>query len=600
MIFQAMMQRPPGDRFLMGIDIMATALSMVRAPLPQGTEEERQAAFPRRIYGDELTAEAIRAVAAIPVPDFASVGASLFCFNRSRFLKFFLGRISPLPAVLTQLLYRTCSSLSMTILRTPHLSHSLCRRFLFAAALHSSLLLTASMAQTTAVPAAEPKSARPNIIYILADDMGFADVGFNGGKDIKTPALDALAAGGAKLDSYYVQPVCSPTRAALMTGRYPFRHGLQTGVVRPWAQYGLPLEERTLAQALQETGYVTAICGKWHLGHFQPAYLPTVRGFDHQYGHYNGALDYFTHMRDGGFDWHRDGKECRDEGYSTHLLAKEAVRLIKEHDVSKPLFLYVPFNAVHSPHQVPAPYVAPYSSLPKPRQTYAGMLAAMDEAIGQIVSAIDAKGLRETTLFIFSSDNGGPAPGRVTDNGSLRGQKGTLYEGGVRVAALASWKGKITAGTTISQPIHIVDWFPTLLKLAGAPTEQKLPVDGRDIWPVLTQGAASPHTEIILNSAPGKGAIRMGDWKLVINGAAVESEEDADESAKPKRRKSAEQELFNLAEDRSEKRNVAAQHPDKVKELLARYQSFAKQAVEPKDRVRAKDFKAPKVWGQFE
>ena len=169
----------------------------------------------------------------------------------------------------------------------------------------------------------------PNIVFLLADDLGWSDVGFHQSA-IKTPNIDMLAASGARLEAFYVQPVCSPTRAALMTGRYPMRHGLQVGVVRPWAQYGLPLEERTLPQALQEAGYVTAICGKWHLGHFQQAYLPTQRGFLHQYGHYNGALDYFTHIRDGGFDWHRDDKACQDEGYTTELLGKEAVRLIEE------------------------------------------------------------------------------------------------------------------------------------------------------------------------------------------------------------------------------------------------------------------------------
>src|SRR5436309_3407899 len=154
-------------------------------------------------------------------------------------------------------------------------------------------------------PAAE--APKPNIVFLLADDLGFGDVGWHG-SEIKTPNLDRLAAAGARLEAFYVQPVCSPTRAGLMTGRYPMRHGLQVGVVRPWAQYGLPLEERTLPQALREVGYETAICGKWHLGHFQTAYLPTHRGFDHQYGHYNGAIDYFTHIRDGGLDWHRDDK----------------------------------------------------------------------------------------------------------------------------------------------------------------------------------------------------------------------------------------------------------------------------------------------------
>ena len=287
----------------------------------------------------------------------------------------------------------------------------------------ASLLVVALASGSPAADVAGPP--RPNVVLILADDLGWADVGWHG-DEIKTPHLDTLAAAGARLEQFYVQPVCSPTRAALMTGRYPMRHGLQVGVVRPWAQYGLPLEERTLAQALKEAGYETAICGKWHLGHFQPDYLPTRRGFDHQYGHYNGALDYFTHIRDGGFDWHRDDRASRDEGYSTHLIAREAARLVAEHDPARPLFLYVPFNAVHSPHQVPESYKAPYAKLAEPRRTYAGMLAAMDEAVGQIVAAIDRKGMRPNTLFLFSSDNGGPAPGRVTSNGPLRGQKATL------------------------------------------------------------------------------------------------------------------------------------------------------------------------------
>src|SRR5262249_12448840 len=249
-------------------------------------------------------------------------------------------------------------------------------------------------------------AGKPHIVFLLADDLGWGDVGWHG-TEIKTPHLDKLAAGGVKLEQFYVQPVCSPTRAALMTGRYPMRPGLQVGVVRPWAQYGLPLEERTLAQALKEAGYVTAICGKWHLGHFRPEYLPTRRGFDHQYGHYNGAIDYFTHVRDGGFDWHRDDKECRDDGYSTHLLAREAARLIREHDARRPLFLYVPFNAAHAPHQVPARYTEPYGQFQGPRKLYAGMVAAMDEAVGQIAAALDEKGLRGNTLILFSSDNGG-------------------------------------------------------------------------------------------------------------------------------------------------------------------------------------------------
>ena len=451
-------------------------------------------------------------------------------------------------------------------------------------------------------------AAAPNIVFIIADDLGWGDVGFHG-NEIKTPAIDRLAAEGARLDQFYVLPVCSPTRAAFLTGRYPIRHGLHIGVVRPWARYGLPLEERTLAQGLKSAGYVTAITGKWHLGHFEPAYLPTRRGFDHQYGHYNGAIDYDTHEREGGFDWHRDDKVCRDEGYSTHLIAKEASRLIAEHDTTKPLFLYVPFNAVHSPHQVPAKYTEPYAHLKGNRRIYAGMLAAMDEAIGKIVSAVEKKGLRENTLIVFCSDNGGPAPGVVTSNGPLRAGKGTVYEGGVRVPAVAVWPEKIKAGSIVRAPLHIVDWYPTLLRLAGASLAQPLPLDGRDAWPAITAGAASPHEDILINVTATGGAVRMGDWKLVVNG----QRQDADDVEGPRppgkkkgaKKKAATQpaaaggiELFNLTEDPYEKTNLAGKNPQKVKSLQARLDAYAKAAVPSKVAPRAADFKVPAVWGE--
>ncbi len=439
---------------------------------------------------------------------------------------------------------------------------------------------------------------RPNIVFILADDLGRADVGFNGGREIKTPHLDKVAASGARLEQFYVQPVCTPTRAALMTGRYPMRYGLQVGVVRPWSQHGLSLEERTLPQALKEAGYATAIIGKWHLGHFQRAYLPTERGFDRQYGHYNGGLDYFTHERDGGHDWHRDDKASYDEGYSTHLLANEAVKFIRQKGGNQPFFLYVPFNAVHSPHQVPEKYAAPYAHLKEPRRTYAGMLAAMDEAIGQILAALDEKGLRKQTLIIFSSDNGGHAPGRVTDNGLFRAGKGTLYEGGVRVAAFAAWEGRIKSGSVINAPLHMVDWYPTLLRLAGVSVKQKFPLDGRDAWAALTQGKASPHTKILLNSTSNTGAIRVGDWKLVLNGGRSSDEVDEIESGKSPTKEGESVELFNLVNDPYEKQNLSEQQPEKVKELRARYLKLAAQAVPPKLKPKPADFKTPKVWGE--
>ena len=444
---------------------------------------------------------------------------------------------------------------------------------------------------------------RPNMLFILADDLGSYDVGWRG-SDIKTPNLDKLALGGARLDQFYVQPVCSPTRAALLTGRYPMRHGLQVGVVRPWAQHGLPLEERTLPQALGEAGYTTGIFGKWHLGHFAPEYLPTRRGFDRQYGHYNGALDYFEHTRDGGFDWHRHDKVCRDEGYSTFLVADEAAKFIREHDGRKPFFAYVPFNAVHAPLQVPESFKKPYSGIAGNRRTYAAMTTAMDEAIGRIVAAVEARGWRTNTLIVFSSDNGGPNPGRLTSNGPLRAGKGTIYEGGVKTCAFANWPGRVPSNSVVNAPLHIADWYPTLLMLGGATLAQKLPVDGRDAWPAITAGAASPHDAILINATPNKGALRAGDWKLVVNGGAAEAadgDEETDlavEKKTPARAGANTVELFNLAEDASEKLNLAQKHPEKVKELRARYEAYAKQQVAPKTSPRAKGFKSPRVWGE--
>ncbi len=454
-------------------------------------------------------------------------------------------------------------------------------------------LLLAVVLLAVATMSAFADESRPNVVFILADDLGREDCGFMGGKEIKTPHLDKLAAAGAKLDAFYVQPVCSPTRAAFMTGRYPMRHGLQVGVVRPWAQYGLPLEERTLAQALKDAGYATAIVGKWHLGHFAPEYQPTRRGFDFQYGHYNGALDYYTHIRDGGFDRHKNDTVCRDEGDRTHLLAREASRFVGEQAGKKPFFLYVPFNAVHAPHQVPEKYMAPYTNLKGERRKYAGMLAAMDEAVGQIVEAVETAGVRKNTLFIFSSDNGGPQPGNVTDNGKYRAGKGTLYEGGVRVTAFATWDGRLKAGSTITEPLHMVDWFPTLVKLCGAKAEQKLALDGLDAWPTLTQGKPSPHDAILLNTTPNVGALRAGDWKLVVRNGNDDPDGGVAKNAGAKT-----VELFNLKDDPYEKTNLAEKQPEKLKELQAKLAAFAKQAVPPKTKPKPKDFVTPKVWGE--
>lgn len=427
---------------------------------------------------------------------------------------------------------------------------------------------------------------RPNIIYFLVDDLGRADVGFNGSTKVRTPNIDRLAKEGAVLDAYYVQPVCSPTRAALLTGRYATHTGVYS-VVHVGSAWGLPLGERTLPQALSEAGYTTAICGKWHLGTSQPGYWPTKRGFDHQYGLMSGAIDYFTHRRDDRrdrLDWYRDDHPLEEAGYSTHLISREACRLIREQPTGKPLFLYVAFNGVHSPRQVPDEYRKGYENLKGVKQTIAAMISAVDEAIGQIIAALEEKGHKQNTLIIFSSDNGGPRPGKVSMNTPLRAGKGTIYEGGVRVCASATWPDRIPAGAIIKEPIHAVDWYPTLLKLAGASLAQKLPCDGLDIWPVLTRGAKTPHDAILLaGTVPPQAAVRMGDWKLLSHPSEQDEEEIAARRARkaPRRVGASTIELYNLAEDIGESKDLVAAEPEKVNELRGRLDAFLQDAVKP-------------------
>jgi arylsulfatase A-like enzyme len=456
----------------------------------------------------------------------------------------------------------------------------------------ASIAVLITLLHTAFINAAE----RPNIVVFLVDDLGFADCGFNGGTDIQTPQIDALAAAGTVLGAHYVQPVCSPTRAALMTGRYAVHTGVYT-IVRPGARWGLPLAERTLASALKDAGYETAITGKWHLGEFQRDYLPTSRGFDHQYGHYFGALDYFTHIRDGKPDWYRNDQPLQESGYTTELLANEAVRLIRSRSGQqpKPLFLYVPFNGVHAPLQVPEKYLSPYQHLTGNRRTYAGMLAAVDAAIGQIVMALRDTEQLENTLIVFSADNGGPNPDTLTRNTPFRAGKGTLYEGGIRSAAFACWPRRIPAGGRTEEPVHVIDWFPTFVEVAGGSSDQPLPLDGRSLLPMLTAGKPSPHDSLLLVQSPVRAAVRAGDWKLLRlagpasedgTSAAGETTNPAKNAGKGKAKNKAKSsttenalQLYNLRQDPGETKNVAANEPGKVAELQTLLDGWMKDAV---------------------
>jgi arylsulfatase A-like enzyme len=430
----------------------------------------------------------------------------------------------------------------------------------------------------TAQNSACAKDNKPNIVYIVADDLGWRDVGFNGATDIKTPNLDKLAETGARLEQFYAQPMCTPTRAALLTGRYPNRYGLQTIVIPSVSTYGLSTDEWLLPQALKEAGYQSAIIGKWHLGHGDRKYWPKQRGFDYQYGPLIGELDYFTHEEHGVLDWYRDNKLVKEDGYTTTLLGNDAVKYINERNATVPFFLYLAFNAPHTPYQALKEYIDRYKNIEDPtRRIYAGMVTCLDDQIGRVVDALDKRKLRDNTLIIFQSDNGGTCNAMFTgvmadvskikipcDNGPYREGKGTLYEGGTRVCALVNWPGHVPAGITVNEMIHVVDMYPTLVKLAGASTTKCKPLDGLDIWGTISEGKPSPRTEIVYNVEPFRAAIREGDWKLIWRPLLPSLVE-----------------LHNIAQDPSEKNNFAAEHPDKVAELQKRIEELAKGSAKP-------------------
>lgn len=439
-----------------------------------------------------------------------------------------------------------------------------------------ALVLTLSLGCSTPLSAAQSAAPRPHVVYVLADDQGWKDVGFHG-SDIRTPNLDALAAGGARLEQFYAQPMCTPSRAALMTGRYPHRYGLQTLVIPSAGTYGLPTDEWLLPQALKEAGYRTAIVGKWHLGHADRKYWPRQRGFDAQYGALLGEIDYFTHEAHGVLDWFRDEQPSKEEGYVTELIGREAVRLIEGHDPATPLFLYLAFTAPHSPYQAPEAQLARYAHVADPaRRAYAAMISAMDDEIGKVVAALEERGMRENTLIVFQSDNGGPRDARVTgevdmsgstipaDNGPYRDGKASLYEGGTRVVALANWPGRIPAGSVVDQPLHVTDMYPTLVALAGGSTAKAKALDGLDVWPTIAQGQPSPRTEVVYGVEPYRAALRVGDWKLVIQATLP-----------------GKAELFDLARDPGETTDLAAQHPEQVAQLRARIEAQARGSVPP-------------------
>lgn len=414
--------------------------------------------------------------------------------------------------------------------------------------------------------------SKPNILVIVSDDQGYSDAGFNGCKDIPTPHLDALAKSGLRCTSGYVtHPFCSPTRAALMTGRYQQRFGHENNpAYKPQdASEGLPLTEKLLPSYLATAGMKTGWVGKWHLG-ATPAHAPWKRGFDESFGFIGGGhhfLDWQQKNEEYNISLVRDGSPIEVPEHLTTRFGTEASAFIQRH-AAEPWFLYLAFNAPHTPHQPTPEELAKFSSIQDPqRRKYAAQIGMMDNAIGQILQQLDSTGQRQRTLIFFFSDNGGPLVGKppfAPNNTPLRGGKGQLYEGGVRVPFLISWPGNLPAGKDYDFPVSSLDVFATSLALAGVPMPSEVPHDGVNLIPFLKgETKTAPHPRLFWRVGGGTAhAVREANWKLV-------------------RFKAKPPELYDLAADISESKDQAAAQPEVVKKLSAELDAWDKQLIPP-------------------
>lgn len=466
----------------------------------------------------------------------------------------------------------------------------------------ASLILAAFFFIFPGIPrgiAASPLAgSRPNIVFILSDDMGWAQPGFNGGKRELTPNLDRLASEGLRLNAHYTHSVCAPTRGAFLTGRYAFRTWMDWrsedfGKPSYLARLGLTLaknskgeptrrihalesSERTLAEALRDAGYFTAITGKWHCGEWLPEHLPMGQGFQHQYGHYAWGIDYYSKTivhnapaRFAVYDWHRNQRPVQEDGYSTVLIAAEAVRVIEGQSNEKPFFLYVAFNAVHGPLNPPPGFDADADDSAAVRDA---MLASLDTGIGNIMEALDGQGFRENTVLIFANDNG---PILEELSKPYRGTKNTTFEGGVRTPCVVRWPGHTRPGTVSDEMVFVADWFSTFITLAGGSHEQEKPVDSLDMTETLFGGQPSPRKEIIFDveGSVRLPTIRRGDYKLMGDV------------------------LYNIAEDPTETTDVADAHSEIAADLAARLREAAAERPPLGDKPLIMEDPLPYVYG---
>jgi len=420
---------------------------------------------------------------------------------------------------------------------------------------------------------AKISAQRPNVLLIFTDDQGSIDVNCYGATDLVTPNLDRLAREGTRFTQFYVAaPVCSPSRAALMTGRYPQRAGLDHNASSLAGQPGMPTEQLTLAELLRTACYVTGHVGKWHLG-YTPETMPNGQGFDYSFGHMGGCIDNYSHF----FYWNgpnrhdlwRNGREIwRDGQYFGRLMVDECKQFISSHQ-DHPFFLYWAINMPHYPLQALLKWREKYRDLESPRRMYAAFVSTLDEMIGQVIDHLDRLGLRENTLIVFLSDHGHSEEVRTFsgggNNGPYRGHKFTLWEGGIRVPCIVSWPGHIPAGAIRDQVAISIDWYPTIAHYCRVPLPDRI-LDGRNIAGIIASPEApTPHP--VLNwETRSHWAVREGDWKLVHNGPATT--EDGRQIPK------VENFLSNLAEDVSETHNLAAEHPEIVRRLTRLHEAW--------------------------
>jgi arylsulfatase A-like enzyme len=431
-------------------------------------------------------------------------------------------------------------------------------------------------------------AAPPNVIVMLADDLGWADVGYHG-SDIQTPSIDRLALEGMRLERFYVNPICTPTRAALLTGRDALRMGVAYFPILAWSNKAVSPLEHFMPETFKAAGYQTGMVGKWHLGHTLETQTPNARGFDDFFGHLHTQVFYYAHTTSGGHDLQHNGRSVRREGqYLTDVHGSEAVRFIRERDRDKPFFLYVPFLAPHSPMEAPRELIAKYAERPIAElpesnplresmtaeqvqlvgQVYAAMVDSLDQAVGKILTTLDEEGIADDTIVLFVSDNGG-FNGFGASNAPLRGEKMTVFEGGIRVPAVIRWPARIEAGSESHQLVSVMDTFPTLAAAAGIELKNRKPLDGESVWPLEPQSTFQARSRDVFfvaeqpTATPYFYAVIRDHWKLV---------QVIHEDLFTKR---VDNLLFDIAADPNETKDLAAEKPELVESLAASIASWA-------------------------